>query len=284
MSQIREIKNRITSVKKTQQITRAMKMIAGVKFRKADSHLVAVRPYARLMQSVVSDVAVRNTEMRNLYFRKTKMTKNKDLLIVVTGDRGLCGNYNSAVIRKVQEMLRSDRKYDLILIGKKGRLIFKKPGNSVVYDCDNPGHDVGEDFLKDVSIKLVELYPNYDRVSFVCTEFVNAVQRNVDLRRLFPICDQARESEKQAELLYEMDEEAVLEDLIMSYTQSSLRYALVESAVSEESARMTAMDSATNNANDMIRSLTLVYNRVRQAGITKEIIEISSGAEALAQT
>lgn len=285
MAQIREIKNRIVSVKKTQQITRAMKMIAGVKFRKAEEFLKQVRPYAAIIDQMVLSVATRNHSLKNEFYKKSTESKQKNLLLVISGDRGLCGNFNGSVLRWVQGHLsESESTTDCVFIGKKARSILEKKGVEVKAAYDNNGAEEDDLYFNKLAQELMAFYAEYDRVHIVFTRFINAVTREVEVKQLFPIVmdsDQKESEKPQADYLYEMNEEEVLEDLIQAYATSSLRHCLAESSVSEESARMTAMDAATNNADDMIRSLTLAYNRARQAGITTEIIEISSGAEAL---
>jgi F-type H+-transporting ATPase subunit gamma len=286
MAQIREIKNRIVSVKKTQQITRAMKMIAGVKFRKADTYLKAIRPYAEMMNTVALSVAKRNRGTKNEFYQKTSATKGQDLLLVISGDRGLCGNYNSSIFRFVQNKLKQDSAIrDCVFVGTKGKAVLGKNSSTTKASFDNLGPEQELDYFNNLAKTLMDLYCDYDCVHIVFTRYVNAVTRELEIKQLFPMVmqsDKRKESVIQVDYLYELDEEEVLKDLLMAYVTSCLRHCLAESAVSEESARMAAMDSATNNADDIIRSLILAYNRVRQAGITTEIIEISSGAEALA--
>ena len=285
MAQIREIKNRIVSVKKTQQITRAMKMIAGVKFRKAEELLKQVRPYASIVDDMVMSIATRNHSLKNEFFKKSSPTKNKTLMVVISGDRGLCGNYNGSVLRCAQSQLdEKESSIEFVFIGKKARSVLEKKGISIKSNYENDVTEQDDVYLAKLAQELISFYADYDRVQIIYTNFVNVVKRDVKVKQLFPVVmtsDLDESSKIQADYLYEMNEEEVLEDLVKEYTLSILRHCLAESSVSEESARMTAMDAATNNAEDMIRSLTLAYNRARQAGITTEIIEISSGAEAL---
>ncbi|OED34338.1 ATP synthase F1 subunit gamma [PVC group bacterium (ex Bugula neritina AB1)] len=260
-------------------MTRAMQMISSVKFRKFDKTFQKVKPSAKVMAHVVEDVAQRNRGLANPFLRKTKMDKQKDLVVIITGDRGLCGNYNSAVIREATALLKKSD-YDIGVIGKRGQMFFEGLGKSSEFFFENPGAISFGSFVQEVSEVVLQRYASYDRVFFLYTEFVNTLTRKVSLKKIFPVCEGECEG-KKAETLYEMDEKEVLDQLVEEYLFSSVTYAVSSAAVSEESARMAAMDSATHNAEEMISSLNLIYNRVRQAAITKEMIEISSGSEAL---
>jgi F-type H+-transporting ATPase subunit gamma len=285
MATLRDIRRRINSVKSTQQITRAMKMVAAARLRHAQEAVEQARPYAYRLQSVVSSLALRAEKDLHplLQVREPRRTD----LVVVTSDRGLCGGFNSNILRRAMEYINAhagSKDISLTLLGRKAREFFRRRG----FVPHNVHIGISEDITyHSASIVVDELVQDYsqerrDELVFVYNEFKSAIQQKVVVEKLLPFTPIEPDEDKVViDYLYEPSEGAVLDDLLEKHLGIQVYRILLESSASEHGARMTAMDSATNNADDMIAALTLHYNRARQAAITKELIEIVSGAEAL---
>jgi len=285
MSSLRIIRRRINSIKTTQQITKAMKMVSAVKFRRAQERVIAARPYAYRMAEVISRLAKRtNPEAHPLL---TRRAREKALLIVITADKGLCGSFNSNAIKRTMALLEEDQvQFSLITLGKKGTGYFKK--RNVVIKREYI--DLFRSFsYKDAAaigreVKEVYIQGEVDEVIMVYNEFVSAMQQRLTTKTLLPLALPslgAGEGGEFIEYIYEPSASQVLEALLNRYVEVQIFHALLESAASEHGARMTAMDAATENASEMIDRLTLLLNKARQAAITKELIEVVSGADAL---
>ena len=290
MPSLKDLKNRIGSVKSTQKITSAMKMVAAAKLRKAQEQALASRPYTLLMDKVVSKIASKTSG--NSIDLLTGKTDNKTQLIVVfSADRGLCGGFNGSITRavraEVKKLEQEGIQVKLLMVGKKsadalnrefGHLFIERiDGNSA-----KPNYTDAEILAK----KIITLFENNEfgicKVSF--NMFVSALTQEVTFKSLIPAEIQETEDEtNDSNSIYEFEpsEEEILNDLLPRNLSTQLFSSQMESTASELAARMTAMDNATRNAGDMIDNLTLLYNRTRQAVITKELIEIISGAEAL---
>jgi F-type H+-transporting ATPase subunit gamma len=270
MANLRAIRKRISSVKSTQQITRAMKMVSAAKLRRAQDAIVAARPYARKMREVIQAVAARASEDTHplLASREGKRLA----LLVVTSDRGLCGSFNAGLTRTVQR--------------RKGRDFFRRREIPIrkeylgVLGTINRGHAsmMANDLIQGF------LSGEFDEVQVVFNEFRSAISQVTRFLKLFPIALETKEEEAAGvgiDYLYEPAREEIVAKLLPKYVETLLFTVLLESVAGEHGARMTAMDSATNNSVDMIARLTLQMNRARQATITTELTEIVSGAEAL---
>ena len=290
MPSLKDLKNRIGSVKSTQKITSAMKMVAAAKLRKAQEQALASRPYTLLMDKVVSKIASKTSG--NSIDLLTGKTDNKTQLIVVfSADRGLCGGFNGSITRavraEVKKLEQEGIHVKLLMVGKKsadalnrefGHLFIERiDGNSA-----KPNYTDAEILAK----KIITLFENNEfgvcRVIF--NKFVSAITQEVTFKSLIPAEIQVTEDDtNNSNSIYEFEpsEEEILNDLLPRNLSTQLFSSQMESTASELAARMTAMDNATRNAGDMIDNLTLLYNRTRQAVITKELIEIISGAEAL---
>ncbi len=284
MSNLRDIRRRIQSVKNTEQITKAMKMVAASRLRRAQEAILASRPYALKMLEVLSSLALRtNPEAHPLLV--TREPKKVDM-IVVTSDRGLCGAFNSNILRKAQQFMAEhpDWEFTLHLVGRKAVDYFKrrevntrKVSLNILADVSFPhamaiGNDVVENYLEE----------EFDQVFMVYNEFKSAIQQRVIVEQLLPIKPMdISEDHFAVEYTYEPSEDVVLEELLPRHINIQIYRVLLESVASEHGARMTAMDAATKNAGEMIDRLTLLYNRSRQAAITKELMEVVSGAEAI---
>lgn len=297
MPNLKDLRNRIDSVKSTQKITSAMKMVAAAKLRRAQESAEAARPYALRMERMLGSLAgsLGGTEGAPKLLAGTG-EENTHLLVAFTANRGLCGGFNGSIVRRVREMtheLKADGKTVKILcVGRKGHDVLKRefPGDIV-----GSFEEIGKRHVEyheaiDVANKVTEMFDagEFDVCTVVFNRFQSAMTQIVTPQQLIPFVpaeDDAAEAEATdgpgAVYIFEPEEEEILERLLPRNLGVQIFQALLESAASEHGARMTAMDSATRNAGDMIDNLTLTYNRTRQAFITKELIEIISGAEAL---
>jgi len=279
-----DIRRRIRSVKNTQQITKAMKMVAAAKLRRVQERMYAARPYAAGLRQVLASVATRVDISAHPLLQSREPEKNV-VVIVITADRGLCGAFNSNVIRAAQNFIRerSFEAVELLTIGRKANDFFKRrtiPIRRSVFVAQalslGVAKEIADSLIKDFVAEKI------DGVYVVYNEFKSVIAQNVRAERLLPITAefQTKSEQPAVDYLYEPGPEEILSDLLPKHIEFQLYRVLLESAAAEEGARMTAMEAATKNASDMINFLTLTYNRIRQASITKEIIEIVSGAAA----
>ena len=286
MANLKEIKRRIQSVKNTQQITKAMKLVAASKLRKAQQAILDARPYAIKMMDVINHLAARcNSDLHPLLDDREG---NRTLLLIITSDKGLCGGFNGSIIRKTAQYLKDNDQNEnsLIVAGKKGNDIFSNRPVTIVEDLVGWTKDF--DYLKAQAIggNLATMFSEnkIDKVLIVYNEFKSVMQQEVVVEQLLPVVPEKVEQGKDSvamDYIYEPDEETILNVLLKRYVADVVYRAFLESSASEHGARMTAMDSASRNAGEMIDGLTLTYNKARQAYITKELIEIVNGAEAL---
>lgn len=281
MANIRDIRRRIRSAKNIQQITKAMKFVSAARLRKAQDRVLAARPYARQMIAVLNSLAARVPEQAHPLL--ARRGDDKIELVVITADRGLCGAYNTNIIRHALEFLvqHSDRQMELNIIGKRARDFFRRRPYSVRHEAvgvlQKPSFADAAAIAKDLINEFVD--GEKDQIWLVYNEFKSVVQQRVVVEPLLPI--QRLEGTNEAsmqEYLYDEPPEKIFASLLPRHVEAQVFRALLEAAASEQGARMTAMEAATNNAADMIDSLTLHANKVRQAGITKELIEVVSGA------
>lgn len=288
MSSLRAIRSRIKSVKGTQKITRAMKMVAAAKLRRAQDAVTRARPYAEAIDQMLTRLASGEGEGHPLM---TSRPVRRVEIVVLTSDRGLAGGFNSNVIRRLQRFLVDhEGQYERIgvtTIGRRGRDFAKKRKVEIRKDYPDLLGKLSYVRAQEVADELVGLFTSgeADAVFLLYNRFQSALVQNVTLTQLLPIVPSpesvAAEAGTAADFVYEPSRAAVLEQVLPKHLGMQLWRALLESEASEHGARMTAMDSATNNAKDMIARLTLQYNRARQAAITRELVEIVSGAEAL---
>jgi F-type H+-transporting ATPase subunit gamma len=287
MPSLRDIKRKITSVKKTQQITKAMKMVAAAKLRRAQDRVIAARPYSRKMLAVIANLAGRVERAQHPLLAKREPKKVK--LVVLTSDRGLCGAYNTNIIRKAVEAVRQfqaeGKEVRVNIVGRKGRDFFRKRS---AYSVGQTWTDLGMidyDKAADIGKNIVERFTagETDEVYLLYNEFKSVIQQRVTLEKLLPVepPTEADPFASAVDYLYEPSAEAILGSILPKHIEVQTYRSLLESQASEMGARMTAMDSATRNAKEMIEKLTLKFNKTRQAAITKEISEIVGGAEAL---
>jgi F-type H+-transporting ATPase subunit gamma len=283
MANVRDIRRRIRSAKNIQQITRAMKFVSAARLRKAQERVISARPYARQMMAVLNSLATRVPEQTHPLLEPRE--GNKTELIVITADKGLCGAYNTNIVKAAMEFLtsRTDRAIELNILGRRGRDFFRRRSFSVRHEAVNilqkPAFGDAVAIAGDVIDEFVS--GRKDQIWIVYNEFKSVVQQRVVVEPLLPI----RKLESIGELhpieyLYDEPPARIFNNLLPHHVESQIFLALLEASASEQGARMTAMDAATKNASEMIDSLTLHANKVRQAGITKELIEVVSGAAA----
>jgi len=287
MANLRAIRKRISSVKSTQQITRAMKMVSAAKLRRAQDGINAARPYARKMREVVTAVAGRAGS--DAHPMLTSREAKKLALLVVTSDRGLCGSFNSGLTRAVYRFINEHRgEYEeitLFVVGRKGRDFFRRREIPIRKEYLGVLGSLSRSHAGTVANDLVGgfLAGEFDEVQIAFNEFRSAISQIVRFEKMFPIAleSSGKTGGDDVDYLYEPSREEILATLLPKYVEIEIFRVLLESVAGEHGARMTAMDSATNNSVDMISRLTLQMNRARQATITTELTEIVSGAEAL---
>ena len=291
MPSLKDLKNRIGSVKSTQKITSAMKMVAAAKLRKAQEQAIASRPYCSSMEKIVSSLASKLIDNAPELLKGKKEIK-KQLLVVFSADRGLCGGFNGSISRAVKLEVKKSKdlgiETKLLFVGRKSADTLKKDFQQHIVEIvtGNSTNPIYSDALS-ISSKIVDLYQRdeFGSCKIIFNKFVSAITQEVTLKSLIPIEtnneDVSKNNQVSSVYEYEPSEEVILEELLNKNIATQLFSAQMESTASELAARMTAMDNATRNAGDLIDRLTLQYNRTRQAFITKELIEIISGAEAL---
>ena len=298
MPSLLDIRRRIRAVKSTQQITKAMKMVAASKLRRAQERIQQARPFATQMLRVLNSLAARVDPSSHplLDERRTPLAAGRSLLFVITADRGLCGSFNANVIKAAASFIveRPDRKVSLGLVGRRGRDYFLRRGFDVRYERVNLFAKLQLDDARDIARTAIEAFTNaeFDSVHLVYNEFRSVLAQRVVVEQLLPIPRGMFAGKEQAggqsetagpstDYLYEPVPEQLFGTLLPTHVEVQVYRALLESNAAFYAAQMTAMDAATRNSGEMIESLTLYMNKVRQAAITREIIEVVSGAEAL---
>jgi len=295
MASLKELRSRITSVKSTQKITSAMKMVAAAKLRRAQEQAEAARPYAERMDRMLGSLAgsLKGRAGVSPMLAGTG-SEQVHLLVVISSDRGLCGGFNTTIVRKARQMalsLRDEGKTVKILcVGRKGRDQLRRDlGDLIVESYTDVGRTrLSFDDADDIAGKVTEMFDagEFDVCTMIYNRFKSVISQIVTAQQLIPFAlpegeEAADDAGSAAVYTYEPEEAEILADLLPRNLAVQVFRGLLESAASEHGARMSAMDNATRNAGDMINGLTMTYNRTRQAQITKELIEIISGAEAL---
>ncbi|MFZ0961942.1 MAG: ATP synthase F1 subunit gamma [Terriglobia bacterium] len=283
MAALLDIRRRIRSVKSTQQITRAMKMVAAARLRRAQDRIFNARPYANQMVTLLLSVAARITGRSHPLLAVRPI--ERQLLVLVTADRGLCGGFNTNLIRAAQGYLDENRALDvsIVVVGRKGRDYFVRRPVKIISEHVNIFGRLEFSQAQPIAQRIIELYTEekVDAVDFIYNEFKSIMTQRVRVERYLPIKPvPLPEGEALIDYIYEQPPREIFDTLLPRYVEIEVYRALLESQAAELAARMTAMDAATNNAAEMIDSLTLYMNRVRQAAITREIIEVVSGAAA----
>lgn len=296
MPTLLDFRRRIRSVKNSQQITRAMKFVAAARLRRAQEAALAARPYARELARMLRSIMVRIDEPQHALL--ARRAEQNVLVLVLSGERGLAGAFNTNILKKAHEFFRSnkDKKIVTIPVGKKGRDSLKKAGFTFAGEYINVLTRVEFGTAREIANLVTSLYAEekVDAVYIVFSEFKTVMTANLVADKLLPVESiqeteesaaakaETAKSETQVDYIYEQPKEQLLDKLLPRYIETQVLRAMLESSAAEYAARMTAMESATKNAGDVIEALTLHMNKVRQAAITKEIIEIVSGASSTA--
>lgn len=286
MATLREIRQRISSVKSTQQITKAMKMVAAAKLRRAQENILAIRPYAYKMRDLVQHLSQQIGEESNMVLLNERKVE-KVLLVVVAADRGLCGGFNSNIIKGALNRIESlgDTPYEIFTVGRKTTEFFEKREYPLFNTKLNFYNHLSFEDALHISREVVSAFKSgaFDKVEVVYNEFKSAIQQNLIVEQFLPIAMEETEGvdKTYVDYIYEPDVETILETVLPKHLNVQLWRVLLESNAAEQGARMTAMESATENAEEIKSKLTLTYNRARQAAITTELSEIVAGADAL---
>ncbi len=288
MPSLRDLRRRTRSVKNTQQITKAMKMVSAAKLRRSQDAILSARPFARKMLEVLNSLATRaNPEAHPLL--AVREPKRVDV-VIVTSDKGLCGSFNANILKTAEGFVRKTQADDLALqvVGKKARDYFRRRQYKVRREFVDIFRNLGYDTAGAIARPIIERYSNpgapdgVDAVFLIYNEFKNVMQQDVVIERLLPLEKLHFERrEEELDYIYEPGPDAIYDAVIPRHVEYQLWRALLESAAAEHAARMTAMENATKNAAELIEQLTLTMNKARQASITKEILEVVSGAEAI---
>lgn len=290
MANLKEVRNRITSVKSTQQITKAMKMVSAAKLRRAQQKIQQMRPYAEKMNELLGNVSG-NVEgsTSEKYFNAP--SGKKTLFVLVTADRGLCGGFNSGLFKSLRSKFQGELAsayegglVDFYCVGKKGRELMERFGANIIKKNDGFFQSFGWEEAEGVAADLMDLYESgeYKEIHVVYNRFKNAATYFATFEQWLPVVGTLEATESNNDFIFEPGKVSILDELVPRSLKISLFKALLDSNASEHGARMTAMDSATENAQDLLRDLSIEYNKARQATITNEILEIVGGAEALA--
>jgi len=287
MPSLIDLRRRIRAVKSTQQITKAMKMIAASRLRKSQDRILNARPFADQMLRVLRGLAARTDP--SVHPLLAVREEHAALIIIVTADKGLCGSFNTNIIKAAGHVLVGgdrSRTVTLGLVGRKGRDFFRRRGYDVTYERVHVFQRLSFEDAREIADLAAAQFieEKVDAVYLIYNEFKSVLQQRVVTEQLLPIPREHLDDEAPAarvDYLYEPDEKALLEQLLPAYVRTHVWRVLLESGAAENAARMTAMDAATKNAAEMMDALTLYMNKVRQAAITREIIEVVSGAQAL---
>jgi len=292
MANLKEVRIRIASVNTTQQITKAMKLVAASKLKRAQDRILQMRPYSEKLNEMLSNIMSGMEGGTSMAFNKKRDVK-KVLVVLITSDKGLCGGFNSNLIKTARKILTENFAAQkkaggvtMLCIGKKGYDFFKKDKDiTFITDYHSLMAKLSFDTSKEVSELLMQEFAEekYDVIELVYAKFVNAATQHFMLERFLPVAPSTENKavKTKADYIFEPQKEKLLEELVPKILNTQLFKAILDTNASEHGARMVAMDAATNNANELIRALKIQYNRERQAAITKEILEIVGGAAAL---
>ena len=295
MASLKEVKSRISSVKSTQQITKAMKMVSAAKLKRAQDRIIQMRPYSKKLTEILQNVSSESDEqLENKYAEKRDV--HKVLIVPVSSDKGLCGSFNTTVFRRVNALLAGEYKahnangnVTFMPIGKRAYDFIRRKELPMVADYYELFKDLSFDDVRVAAEYAMDAFAkgDYDKVILVYNEFKNVATQILNTEQFLPIEEKVQDEAQRVapfkmDYIFEPDQEFIVNELIPKSLKIQFYKALLESNASEHGARMTAMDKATDNAGELLRDLNLLYNRTRQAAITTEILEIVAGAEALA--
>jgi F-type H+-transporting ATPase subunit gamma len=286
MPTLRSIKRRIGSVQSTQKITKAMKMVAAAKLRRAQEKILATRPYARKLDQILKHISsLAGKSILEEHPLLAKREENKICLVVVTADRGLCGSFNSNIIKKTLDRIEhyKGKEISLICVGGRGRDYFIRHGYKVIWEYVHFFNWLKLHDALTIGEKIIGLYTEkkFDKVEVIYNEFKSIIQQKLVAEQLLPIIPEKPEQKYFQDYIYEPSQAELLNVLLPKQINIQIWRILLESNSAEQGARMAAMENATENAKELISLLKLQYNKARQSAITKEILEVSSGAEAL---
>jgi F-type H+-transporting ATPase subunit gamma len=294
MANLKEVRIRITSVNTTQQITKAMKLVAASKLKRAQDRITQMRPYSEKLNEILGNIMSNMEAGSSMSFNRKGEVKNV-LLVVLTSDKGLCGGFNSNVIKAARLLLKetyadqyAKGNVTMICIGKKGSDFFKKDEKlNIISDHVSLFTQLNFDAAQAISSTMMKNFTQqkFDVIELVYAKFKNAASQDFTVERFLPVAPSksTKKTTTKADYIFEPNKETLLEELVPKILNTQFYKALLDNNASEHGARMVAMEAATNNANDLMRSLKILYNRERQAAITKEILEIVGGAAALEQ-
>ncbi len=289
MANLKEIRNRITSVGSTMQITSAMKMVSAAKLKRAQDAVTKLRPYASKLKDILENISAVSDASEN------KLAKTNDnnsvLLVAITSNRGLCGGFNNNIIKRVQHLIRTDYQTNdvkVLCLGKKVKDVLKRTPNYYINDelvgLEDIFSDLTFDRTASIATELMALYQSqqFSKIIIIYNRFINAATQAIETEQFLPVINSIPEGKQNTiDYIFEPGKQSLVEVLIPKSLKIQLFKALLDSNASEQGARMTAMHKATDNARDLQKSLKLTYNKARQAAITNEILEIVGGAEAL---
>jgi F-type H+-transporting ATPase subunit gamma len=288
MANLKEVKQRITSVSSTQQITKAMKMVAAAKLRKAQEKILKMRPYSQKLTAILNDVVAAMGGDLDIAYAEQR-TVERVLIVPMTSDKGLCGAFNSNVMKATNYLLENnfkDKNVTLLPLGKKSYEFYSKRGHQVISDYYGIFNDVNFEAVREIALYVMEGFTSgeYDHVILIYNHFRNVATQEITVEKFLPMGAPAgvvEEKKMTEDYILEPSKEYVIDDLVPLALKTQFYKAVLESNASEHGARMTSMDKATENANELLKDLKLMYNRSRQAAITNEILEIVAGANAL---
>lgn len=288
MATLREVQKRIRSVKSTRRITKAMEMVAAAKLRRAQQRVEQAKPYALKLDEMLSHLAAgSSTDISHPYFEERPVKKRT--MVVIVSDRGLCGSFNTNVFRKAEIWLNehSEAETELVAVGKRANDYYKRRKRNIIANYSDWSGEMDYDRAREIAGFLTERFVTgeTDEIVLAFSRFISLVKYQISIERYLPVARPEVAGEEEAgntEYIFEPNSEEIYSALMPSYANTKMITALVESLASEHGSRMMAMGNATNNAGEMVDSLTLEYNKARQAQITKELLEVVSGADALA--
>lgn len=288
MANLKDLRGKIASTKKTRAVTKAMKMVSAAKLRRSQDNIVNARPYARRLLDVIQRMAL-NTQVEHPFLNRVSNLNPRLLLVVLTSDRGLCGPFNNSICKYTENFLNQYKddfeKIDFIFVGRKGAEYFKRRGFHGKKSILNLARTINYHLAADISENILEAYTGQEcsEVHIIYNEFKSALQQDVVDEKILPIQADAKQTQQafSNDFIFEPQIDHILDTLLKKHFAIQIYRCLQESVASEHGARMNAMENATKNAGDVISQLSLEYNKARQAKITTELIEITSGAEAL---
>jgi F-type H+-transporting ATPase subunit gamma len=286
MANLKDIRSRIKSVKSTRQITSAMKMVSAAKLRKAQNRVEQLRPYAEKLQQILSHVSKSMSGDKDFIYINERPVK-KVLMVIITSNKGLCGSFNSKVVKQSLTFMKenyAETEVEVFTIGKKANDMMKKQPYKIVRSETDIFDDLSFDSVSGFADQFMSWFAEstYDKIFTVYNSFINTVTQEVKTEQYLPmVLESEEEDDETYDYIFEPDKDAITKELIPKSLRTQLFKDLLDSAAAEHGARMTAMHQATDNATELLEEITLQYNKARQTAITNELLEITSGADAL---